>query len=328
MNWKTKAIIQNMIARLPERLSLPTYYFLQRRFGGLREINHAYTLSQGCKILKHVVRQRRPITSRVFLEVGTGRGLNVPIVLWLCGAGEVITVDVNPYLRRSIVFDLIEYIGSHRDQVCEMLSSYVDAADVARRLDQLVQSKTLHDVLALTQTRYLAPADAATLPLPSDSIDYHVSSTVFEHVPPATLEAILREGRRLIRGDGLFIHGVGLSDHFAHSDSSISSINFLRFGEEEWARYAGNRFMYHNRLRLDDYLALFERAGIGVVDVVSSVDPRAVMELQAGFPLAPRFQGKTIEANATCDAGFVGIGRPSDDVNGVAMAARQQSREA
>ena len=50
---------------------------------------------------------------------------------------------------------------------------------------------------------------------------------------------------------------VDYSDHFSHSDQTISSINFLRYSDDEWQRYAGNRYMYMNRLRHDDVLALF-----------------------------------------------------------------------
>ena len=81
MKWKHKALVQRLVARLPEHMSLPAYYFLQRHFGGLGRVDHLHTLSQGRRILDRIVAQKRPITSRVFLEVGTGRALNTPITL-------------------------------------------------------------------------------------------------------------------------------------------------------------------------------------------------------------------------------------------------------
>jgi SAM-dependent methyltransferase len=312
MKWKHKALVQRLIARLPEHMSLPAYYFLQRRFGGLGRVDHLYTLNQGRRILDRIVAQKRPIASRVFLEVGTGRALNIPITLWLCGAEEVITVDLNPYLQEAMVFELIGYIRCHGEEACQSLKPYADEPGFRARLHRLISSEgNLSRLLAMMNVRYLAPADAAALPLPSESIDYHVSSTVFEHVPPDALERILAEGKRLLRDGGLFVHGISLSDHFSHSDKSISSINFLQFTEDEWAHYAGNRFMYHNRLRIDDYLALFERVGIAIVSVASTLDERAAEELRKGFPLDGRFKNKSIEVNATNGASLVGALTPT-----------------
>jgi len=49
----------------------------------------------------------------------------------------------------------------------------------------------------------------------------------------------------------------GLSIHFQHQDNSISRINFIRFSDNEWTNIAGNQFAYCNRLRVNDYLNLF-----------------------------------------------------------------------
>jgi SAM-dependent methyltransferase len=212
-----------------------------------------------------------------------------------------------PYLQEAMVFELIGYIRCHREETCQSLKPYANEPGFRARLDRLLSSeRDLSRLLAMMNVRYLAPADAAALPLPSESIDYHVSSAVFEHVPPDALERILAEGKRLLRDGGLFVHGISLSDHFSHSDNSISSINFLQFTEDEWAYYAGNRFMYHNRLRIDDYLAVFERVGIAIVSVTSTLDDRAAEELRKGFPLDGRFKNKSIEVNATNGASLVG----------------------
>jgi hypothetical protein len=92
---------------------------------------------------------------------------------------------------------------------------------------------------------------------------------------------------------------VDLSDHFAHSDGSISAINFLQFSEEEWARYAGNRYMYHNRLRIDDYVDLFGAAELEVLWLGRRTDARALKELRSGFVVNKRFGAKSPETNAT-----------------------------
>jgi len=41
-------------------------------------------------------------------------------------------------------------------------------------------------------------------------------------------------------------------------DGTISHVNFLQYSEREWRRFAGNRFMFMNRLRHADFVHLFE----------------------------------------------------------------------
>jgi len=131
------------------------------------------------------------------------------------------------------------------------------------QLAALVRSRPrLQDVLQLCQIRYLAPGDARQTDLASDSVDVHFSNNVMEHVPSNDLSKILQEARRILKPQGLALHHVDYVDHFSYSDPSISSVNFLRFSERQWKWWAGNRYMYMNRLRHDDYLGLFDKAGL------------------------------------------------------------------
>jgi SAM-dependent methyltransferase len=307
MYWKRKALIQRGLAAIPRAVGDPLYYTLQRRFGGLRQPDWYYALDQARRIVANIERHHRRIDGAAVVELGTGRTLNVPIGLWLCGVAEIVTLDLHKYLQPKMVHDLLAYIGSRRDAITQLFAPYSKTESFQRRLEVLLNAGP--DVNALCSSmrvRYLAPADGTALTVPTQSVDFHVSTTVLEHIPPDVLRHILLEARRVLRNDGLLIHGINLSDHFAHADPTITSVNFLQFTEAEWASYAGNRFMYHNRLRIDDYEALFEGAGFTILSKVASIDERAVAHLRAGFRLADRFRGKTPEVNATCDAGLVG----------------------
>ena len=103
MNWKLKSGIQNTVAALPSGLSYQVYYFLQRRFGGYREANPVKRFEGGIALVSRIRRHGGTVEGRPFLEVGTGHQINVPIALWLCGAGEIVTVDLHRYLKRDLV---------------------------------------------------------------------------------------------------------------------------------------------------------------------------------------------------------------------------------
>ena len=168
------------------------------------------------------------------------------------------------------------------------------------------RGSSIASLLDAMSIQYLAPADAAHLRLPSKCVDYHISYTVLEHICPEILIELLLEGKRVLKEEGLFIHCIDFSDHFSHSDRSISSINFLQFSEYKWKKYAGNRYMYHNRLRIDEFIALFNKIDLKVISLETRVNPVVKEELSKGLMcLDERFRDKPIEVNATANAWVV-----------------------
>ncbi len=147
---------------------------------------------------------------------------------------------------------------------------------------------------------YIAPADVAALDQKDQSVDVHFSTNTLKHVPPESLRRILGAAKRVLKPDGICIHLIDLSDHFAHGDNRISRVNFLRFDDNEWNRHAGNRFMYMNRLRASEYLRIFEECGFGLHDVEAVVDDHCLELIRSGvIPLDDRFRDMAAEDLAT-----------------------------
>lgn len=290
MNWQRKARIQNLIASLP--LSNALYYAIQRSMGSLRagRANPVEYFDAARRTTAWIRAAGRDVEGMRFLEVGTGRNVNLPTALWLCGAAEVTTVDLNPYLSSTLVFESNEYVRRHTEEVLHAFGAESARPQFQARLAELLSFKgDLAALLKMMNVRYLPRADAAQLPLADASIDAHVSFAVFEHIPAPALARILTEARRILAGDGLLVHIIDPSDHFSHDDSSITAINFLQFGDDEWAKWAGNQFMYHNRLRAFEYLELFARAGVRVVKQTQTLDEPSLGALKNGFPLHRQF---------------------------------------
>jgi hypothetical protein len=124
---------------------------------------------------------------------------------------------------------------------------------------------------------------------------------------------MLAEARRVLKDDGLCLHHVDFTDHFSHSDSSISAIHFLQFSDNRWQKYSANRYMYANRLRVDDIEDLFRQCGQSVLAIDAEVDAQlAEMLARPGaFRLHGRFRGKSPRVLATKFAWLVT--RPSAD---------------
>ena len=307
MHWKLKAGIQNAVSLLPSQSSYAAYFWLQRHFGGLRKMNPVSRLSAGIETWRRIQKLGYNPIGKTFFEVGTGRAPITPIAYWLMGATGTITVDLNPYVKPGLVQESLQYMSDNRAEIQRLFGSLLDQ----QRLDDLL---TLHGqtdfrigtLFDLCNIQYIAPGDAARTGLSHGSIDVHTSFNVFEHIPPGILGKILEEGNRIISDGGLFVHRIDYSDHFSHSDSSISPINFLQYSDTEWDKYADNRYMYMNRLRHDDFVNLFQSAGQHILATEPTVHPPA-LDLLRGHHLKmdPRFGMKSEEVLATTDSWIV-----------------------
>ena len=300
MNWRMKARIQNVIARLPSELSYEIYYMVQRTCGSLRTVNPVSRLCAGVELCRQIEKTGKTVNGKVFFEVGTGRRVNVPIAFYLAGAKKTITVDVNPYLKSSLVKEDVDYISRNRDEIIQLFGGLLDL----ERLDVVTgfsrKKWNLQDFLETCHVEYVPHGDAASTEMAHDTVDYHVSNNVFEHVPPEVISAILIEGGRVVKKNGFFLHQVDFTDHFSHSDPTISKVNFLKYSDDEWEKVSGNRYMYVNRLRVDDVTHMYTEAGHEIIGMDSTTDPRAVEELRACCTgLDPRFAAKSEEVLST-----------------------------
>jgi len=183
------------------------------------------------------------------------------------------------------------WITDHEDYVVSSFAPFAHRSEIRSRLDRLRGIHDLSGLLEAANIHYVAPADAARTGLPDNSIDCHFSVTTLEHITPEALAGIFREARRVLAPSGLAVHVIDPSDHFQHTDASISKINFLRFTEAEWRSIAANRFAYCNRLRASDYALLFANVGFSILDDQRVVDQPSLALLQRAFPIDARFAG-------------------------------------
>ena len=301
MNWRNKARIAAAVAKLPPRISFALYYFIQRRYGTLKQFQPIRYFQAGLKMVSLIQEERGPLKgSETFLEVGTGRGLALPLALWLCGAKQIITVDVYPYLKQQLVLEQLQYLREHREEVAGLFTDHFPERFAERIAFLQDPDMSLAKLLAGTNIQYLAPTNTAQLDFPTQSIDYHVSFQVLQHVPPKALAGIFLEGKRLLKPTGLFIHYIVLEDLFSGVDPAISPVNFLQFSDAEWENIAGNRFMYHNRLRADELSELLIQQGLKVALRDVKINQKSLQRLEAKeFVLDQRFKHKSAQTNAT-----------------------------
>jgi len=294
LNWKAKALIQRMCAEVP-LLGPCLYGVLQKTCGGLRVNDPRLHLRVAANMMRSLKNAGFRVAGARVLEVGTGWDLNLAMGLYLCGVGEIFEFDIRRSLTAWRVRQGLDFVRTCPDEVRDILGDHL----VQDRLESLQGLRTAEELSTIAGVIYSAPSDCTATTIPAASVDLHVSFGVFEHLQPEALHRILVEAARVLKPSGAAIHEVDLGDHFAHSDTHLSSIDFLRYSKTDWSRIAGNRFAFHNRLRAPEYRRIYEGAGQKIINWRAAIDRRSLDALSAGFPLHPDYRSMTHEELAT-----------------------------
>jgi hypothetical protein len=220
VNWKVKAFFQNLVACLPKDLSYEAYFQIQRYWpseGGLKKpFSPMSHFSEAVYVLKKIQMYGDGIIGKKIFEVGTGRAPLLPVAFWLGGADRIITVDLNPYMRLELIEDMLFYIKEKPEEIKKIFGELLMADRFEQLLDYSKSKRADKDeFLKMCRIEYTAPGDAANTHLDENSVHFHISNVVYEHIPLDIISGILAEGNRIITEKGLFINIIDYADHFA-----------------------------------------------------------------------------------------------------------------
>lgn len=279
MKWTTKAFIQRTLAQLPAGRRI--YALGQRSVGGLRGFTCNSKVDQGWRLFEALAKTGRSVSGLTAVEVGTGWAPVVPLLFWLFGQKSCTANDTNRLLDEALVVKTAAQLAALHDEPAQAQAAW-RATVQPERLRQLRELAAAQagaaEILRTCAITYRAPADAAATDWPDDSVDQVYSNTVLEHVPTGEIRGLFREAQRILRPGGVMFHLIDPSDHFAHSDGSISGVNFLQFSEDDFDRY-NTCFLYQNRLRAPSYRRLVEEAGFEIEHWDVRLNQRALKSL-------------------------------------------------
>jgi hypothetical protein len=297
VNWKIKAFVTLLISILPFQSKI--YSKVQQKFGRY-EYDAIETLSQAMVNIQDIV-TINSLTKKVF-ELGSGIGLIHPLYFSLL-FGSVTSVDVDQkfdlmlFRRKCIeILDKIDTDPQIKDLVAnisiEKLVNFRDACFDENLLERL----------GITYISNFRVADFSSM---KARYDVFYSNNTLEHIPVAEIKMILEESKLILNPGAIHLHRIDFSDHFSHIDQSISSCNFLKYSDRLHNLIAGNQFTYHNRLRVNDFIEIFESSGYQIIKLEKNIDPVALGLLDSGFKLHKRFAQYKKEDLATQNAIFM-----------------------
>jgi hypothetical protein len=231
---------------------------------------------------------REPGAEFSAFELGTGWHPIIPVGLYLCGAKQVWTIDIEPLLRAPSVKQVLECYA--QSESSGKLQKILPARlpDRLLTIKSALENDSAEDAGSVLKQLgiHLVVADAQRTPLGDRTIDFFVSSGVLEYIPPPVLRGILREFKRIGTKSAVMSHRLNLVDQYSYFDFSITEFNFLRYTEKEW-RWRNSPLIWQNRLRISDYRKLLAETGFDLVREESTSGKKEDLER---VTLAPEFR--------------------------------------
>lgn len=177
------------------------------------------------------------------------------------GAGKTLAQNLylSQYLDNQTVVDLFPMMELPMlNQAIQQLRELGVPLD-PREITSLAMLQDVHNI------RYIAPFDMTDTGLPDGSFDICISTNTLEHIPRASIEAIFAELSRIIAWGGQISAMIDYSDHYAHSDKSITRLHYLQFSDADYKVHNHDNH-YQNRMRHDHYRAIFESTGFQTLE--------------------------------------------------------------
>ena len=283
MKWKIKGLIMYICSKIPYGYKI--YFFLQTNFGRL-DYDPNLRLTQTIESLKILKKHNFKIKNKIIFEVGTGHLPIIPTFFFLLGAKKIYSYDLNRRLNFFLFSKTLKVIYDNRKIFKKEFLPYLEDNIYENKI-KILKNTYNHpkSFLEFSNIIYKAPGNAADSNLKKNSIDLHFSCTTFEHIPKKNINSIMKEAFRILKPNGLTLHRIDLSDHFAHQDKSISLINFLKFNKKFWSIIGGNQFAYCNRLRYPEYNKIFEKNNLKLIEEEKKIDEKSLKLLMSGFKI-------------------------------------------
>ncbi len=244
LKLQSKNALFKLLEVLPSGAGFAIYHHLQKLFSGDKILQKIKSTESSYSHFAEIAKKLKiSIEGKHVMEIGSGWLPLMPYHFLLRGgAKQVFTYDINKhYSSRSI-----------------------------KKLNEIYKHKLGVDFEV--QPPFSLPEKVRYFPNTNLSVeaplkaDVVFSRFVLEHVNLQDMYAIHQNLKKNLEKGSYIFHFISPSDHRAYVDKNLSLQDFLRYSEQEWRRRC-TQFDYHNRLRLPQYLELFNELGFEVIYV-------------------------------------------------------------
>ncbi|MEK7780237.1 MAG: class I SAM-dependent methyltransferase [Verrucomicrobiota bacterium] len=289
-HWLIKTAIHRTISLLPQRQKW-NELFQERVTKSLNLAPGGFEARlDACRRYLDEFLQLSPECEKGFtaVELGTGWYPTVPIGLYLCGATEIWSFDIDPLLRRDRLKVLLNYFLEYdRNGTLPKFLPRLRPERMAQLRQTAAKVDTLTPAELLAELKiHVRIRDARSTELPPQSVDLFFSYSVLEYVPAAIQLELYAEFRRVAKAQAVMIHFINLKDQYCNFDRSLTPLNCLKYSNRAW-RWLDSPMIPQTRLRISDYRQLLIKSGF---EIKREVNTSAPAEMLQQIKLAPEFQ--------------------------------------
>jgi len=180
------------------------------------------------------------------------------------------------------------------DQSLHKLEIDSNQREAAHRTISTIEEVTDYDELyKLLGFEYILDPAGKLERLENNSFDLVVSAGVLEHIQAKDAPQITGAIGALLKPGGYSVHSINIRDHLYLYDRKVSPKQYLQYSHWLWNVCFENDVQYINRIQRCDWLELFSKAGLALVE--EEVEPEDV----SGLKVATDYQ-KYGESDLRC----------------------------
>ena len=200
------------------------------------------------------------------LEVGTG---------WVHFESIVMRLF---YDVRATLFDVwdnrqLDALKKYAVQLEGLLGQELDLTSTQRgRIRSLINAiakvDSFESLYQLLNFRYLVNPRGTLDALPANFFQLVYSNNVLEHIELPIASRLITDISRVLKPGGYSCHEIDLTDHLI-SFGGILNLPpkfYMVFSERIWKTFFENRVQYINRIQCSEWLQIFQRAGLELVE--------------------------------------------------------------
>jgi len=238
INWKLKALLYKVFGIF--RLKI---FFIQKHITKRSRVE----INQVNELWIHHADAIEKNNAKNILEVGAGKSVeqNIYISYKFNNLINQTTIDINKMID-------LDYVNQASEQIANILN-----------LKFKGKVKNINELKDLYKIEYIAPFFLKNL---KSKYDMCISTAALEHFKISDLKEYLNDLKNVLKKDGLISSIIDYSDHYSHTDSKISNLNYLSYSKNTWEKY-NNKYLFQNRLRHQDYIRMFEASGYKIKEV-------------------------------------------------------------
>ena len=214
------------------------------------------------------------------LEIGTG---------WLHFHSMFHRLFHNVEISMLDIWDCRQFgaLGTVFEEIARKAPELFEGNERAKaNLDTVLNSSGYDELYEKFGLAYFVDETGSLKHFESESFDCVFSFHVLEHVQYDYVDGIVEEFDRVLKPGGYSVHQIGIDDHLAHYDRSVSPKNYIRYSDKTWKMFFENDVQYFNRLQTSEWESAFRDRGFVPLESIAGhcdIDKLKVSDRFAGY---------------------------------------------